>query len=171
MKVTMRTFRKKYGDPKRFKKILGDNFKQTVKPHYLKQFEETTKHFHHEIHFRSRLSVRGDTLTLYVFPYGKYKERAIWIDKGTKRHRIRPRNGKYLYIPRVGYVAHTHKGRPNTGGAHYPGGKGSLGYNKSTGVVQSIRPRHTTRAILNNPNNKRIVTNAIRRSTRQMRKK
>lgn len=67
-----------------------------VKDALVKSHEKIVADWEHKPEFRTRLTMKGDQIALYVFPAGEYK--AIWtyVDRGTKPHKIRARNAPRL---------------------------------------------------------------------------
>ena len=67
-----------------------------VKPALIKELDAVVSDWDGRPEFRGRLVVKMDRITLYVFPWGEHKMKFVYVDRGTKPHKIPKVPGKRL---------------------------------------------------------------------------
>jgi len=78
------------------KKVLEDAMEQTIKPHYIKEFNKRVADWKHKPQFKARKQITTDFIKLDVFPTGAHTNLWIWTSRGTKPHTIKPVKAPYL---------------------------------------------------------------------------
>ncbi len=168
MQIAMRTFRTNKAKTKAmFVSDLKRAMNEDVKEHYIKEHEKIVAGWKSDIPFKSLMKVTTDSISVYVFPTGKHKMKFIWVNEGTKPHKIEGKDSR-LYIPIAPYVPYTQPIAKYGGYGGYPDGRSSQGFNTPFAVEHpGIKARKFTEKITKDEDTRRVFTNAIRRSIRR----
>lgn len=79
-----------------------------VKPALIKSHQIVVKDWEHQPEFKARLVFKPTEIALFVFPAGEHKMIWIYVDKGTRPHKIRAKNAPRLaFMVGGGYVPKT----------------------------------------------------------------
>lgn len=150
------------------KKELAATMEESVKPHYIKEFEKRVSNWRGKPGFAARKVITTDYIALDVYPTGLYANRWIWTSRGTKRHEIAVRYAPLLVF-RLGYNAKTQ-----------PIDQYNVGNGKATGAQRTAlrvmhpgtKARRFEESINKKEQNwyKKTIENAFRRGIRAMQK-
>lgn len=112
-----KAFLTKIGGTKRLR-LFDDAIKEVraemdarIKPAMIKSLEKVVADWETDVGFAGRTVVRGTEIAVYVFPTGEGKRIFVFVDKGTKPHKIRAKNA-----PALAFMMHTQGGKPVRGG-------------------------------------------------------
>jgi hypothetical protein len=92
------------------RKEIEDAMDKRIKPALVKSHEKIVEDWTSDVGFAARKVVRPDSITIYVFPTGKDKMVWIYVDRGTKPHKIEAKNA-----PRLAFFMTTEGGKPVRG--------------------------------------------------------
>lgn len=72
---------------------------EQVAPAMIKSHERIVVNWSNRVTFSSEKSIRANKINLFVFPTGPNKQIWIYVDQGTRPHRIEPRQKPLLIFP------------------------------------------------------------------------
>lgn len=142
-----------------------------VKPPLVKAHEMVVADWKSDVKFRSRVTIKPDSIKIFIFPAGADKKIWTYVDKGTKPHIIKPKKPGYpLRFNWGGPGSYKPKTLPNPARTVYGGGK-TTGPEFRTMKVKhpGSEARNFTKQIAKEmgPDIRREIENAFRRVARR----
>lgn len=92
-------------EPKRYEKAIRDAIEKEAKPVVFKMMKEVVQGkrysnngdaWKHDVQFQARFQMHGSDAVLYAYPTGRNKQIWNWVSRGTRPHKIRPKNAPAL---------------------------------------------------------------------------
>jgi len=160
------------------RKEIEDAMDKRIKPVLVKSHEKIVEDWDSNVGFAARKVIRSDSIAVYVFPTGEDKMVWIYVDRGTKPHKIEAKNA-----PRLAFWMTTKGGKPVRGGyepktlarpARTVAGGGYVREPKALVTPKAVdhpgnEPRNFTQQIARDiePFFKKEIENAFRRTARR----
>lgn len=107
--------RKKHPNWSGIVKEVERTLDNVVKPRLLEYPKKIVADWDHQPEFKARKRVTKDSISVYAYPSGPYKDIWYWVSRGTKPHPIEPVNAPALAFPSI-YTPHTQPRGPSYGG-------------------------------------------------------
>jgi hypothetical protein len=144
-----------------------------IKPALVKSLEKVVEDWEHQPGFQGRLAMKQDKIAVYVWPTGDDKMIFIYVDKGTKPHRMPAVDGKLMVFQLGGtYVPKTmaKPARTVVGGGKVVGGVKTFTTKRKAYVHPGSEGRGFTEQIAKDiaPFFKREIDAAFKRAARQI---
>jgi len=154
------------------RKMIDAAIDKQVKPALIKSHEMVVADWKHKPGFASKKHIQFDSIAISVYPTGKHKDIWIFVDQGTKAHKIAAKNAPNLVFPWGGpgsYVSKTlaKPARTVRGGGYVK--NPTMQFRKQV-QHPGIQAREFTKEIAEdiNPDFKKFIENTFRQIARKV---
>lgn len=89
------------------RKQIEETLDRKVRPALVKSHELVVANWEHKVKFGARKNISADKIVIYVFPTGENSEIWIFVDQGTKPHKITAKTVRGLRFQGGTYVSKT----------------------------------------------------------------
>jgi len=109
--IAMRVMRsrRRFGNSRVAKRVLGDALDRIVKPHFVKRFEIVVGNWNNKPDFKAKKFITPNRIWVNVYPAGNKKSVQIyrWLTGGTRKNYRIPKSGTTFLSFRTGYKPKT----------------------------------------------------------------
>ncbi|MGH7273798.1 MAG: hypothetical protein ACREIQ_05055 [Nitrospiria bacterium] len=134
------------------RKKLESDLDSKVKPALIKSHNLIVANWKHKPQFAARKVIKSDSIGIYIYPTGPNLKIWIFVDQGTRAHKIKTKSKPTLKFMAGSYLPKTlaRPARTVSGGGHVQGGEwrspvevnhpGSEGRFFSRGIAEDTKP-------------------------------